>query len=509
MLRKTVSLGNLGGPLQIPSPIADLAGDTTSDGYANLSFLEDTNTPWVRLMVTWNFFWPNPPLASQSSGKYGYPAPRPSPSNPNNVPQVNAQLFDLDANLYLAKTATVTVNGKQTPAPRKVILTIFQGYPKWLNGTEPASNTESANTCENAVLPPDNVLMMPTRKPPNGTAFQPTDFMYSRWIHFLIFRYHPRNQFRRSPTDLDEFGFPFKDIWIDALELVNEPNLSNPAGTTFPNGKKKSGLIPVAESTARMMLTAQSVKTDLNNRFRKSGVGIKLLGPASAGLDPKNGFARDVIKRMVRMNRGKPIHDRDFGWSHHNYEDMQQIAVTIARLGPFLELLGPVAQFASLFYGGGTQNLRNILTGKWLGWGERGSRGSFDTDPFIFLTEGGGRLDSLDHALGLSTSVPDVNTDSAHRGSSLENRLKQLQRYCVGGTADALLGGAGRGVEMFTNFLFFDNAFAAGQPPGTHFLTNLSGLCDEYGLGTTPLTLDETAVDYERPAYGAWKKFGL
>lgn len=86
---------------------------------------------------------------------------------------------------------------------------------------------------------------------------------------------------------------------------------------------------------------------------------------------------------------------------------------------------------------------------------------------------------------------------------------KRLQMYSVGGAADALQGGTGAGVEMLTNFLFFDD-----------YVTNFSGLCDQYAPGRTCPPFDstaakpcpepnETAGQYERPVYAAWKNFGL
>ncbi len=51
---------------------------------------------------------------------------------------------------------------------------------------------------------------------------------------------------------------------------------------------------------------------------------------------------------------------------------------------------------------------------------------------------------------------------------------------------------------MFTNFLFFDDIGG-----------NFSGLCDQYYLSRQPpASQNETALQYERPVYGAWKDFG-
>ncbi len=490
MLRKCVSLGNLGLAIKgFDSDIADLYGPRTASdpshpgGYSNLSFLEDSETPWVRLFVVWSFFWPNPPAPFGESSSAPYQSP--VPSSAQNYNQVLAQLRDLDRNIQTAKTAG-----------RKVILTTL-GYPKWLNGTDPSSVTEIVLVGPNAVLPPDSVLMMPAATPPGGRmAFLPTDFMYSRWIHDLILRYHPRSPFRPTP-----------DTWIDALELVNEPNSSFPAGSRPPMVNKALSATP-SHSTALMMRTAQSVKTHLNNAY---GGGMKLLGPATGDSDGLTGsadprvFTADVIDELTGDGR-QPIVDRDFGWSHHNYADVELIGQTLSGLGslpdPVLKRLAP------LFYGPKTQQVRGILDGKWFGWGTEG-----DPDPLLFLTEGGARLESL---IPGHKHLGDLNTDySARPPRDPEAYRKQLQKYSVGGAAQALRSvssgglrkpfggvgvgvGVGAGVQMFTNFLFFDNSGAV-----------FSGLCDQYGPGRKPPASNETASQYMRPAYAAWKKFGL
>ncbi len=484
MLRKCVSLGNLGLAVKgFDSAIADLYGPASAGdpdhpgGYTNLSFLEDSNTPWVRLFVVWGFFWPNPPAPYGESASAPYRSPL--PSNAMNYRQVLAQRRDLDANIQAAKRAG-----------RKVILTTL-GYPQWLNGTNPRSVTEIVVIAPNAVLPPDSVLMMPTATPPDGrAAFLPTDFMYSRWIHELIVRYHPHSPFRPSP-----------DTWIDALELANEPNSSFPPGSQ-PPAVNKATSASTAHSTALMMRTAQSVKTHLNIAY---GGGVKLLGPASGDSDGLTGqadpraFTAAVIDELTAAG-AQPIIDRDFGWSHHNYSDVELIGQTLAGLGPLPESI--MKQLAPLLYGPKTQQVRGILDGKWFGWSTEG-----DPDPAIFLTEGGAPLEAL---IPGHRHIVDPNTEySARPPRDREAYRKVLQKYSVGGAVMALRSaspgafgnpfpGAGAGVQMFTNFLFFDNAGA-----------DFSGLCDQYRPAMKPPRPNETAAQYMRPVYGAWKEFGL
>ncbi len=470
-LRKSVSLGNLGSAFDQNDPVADLYGPTTLDGYSSLSFLEDTGTNWVRLFVSWNLLWPNPPAPPGSRSSKPYPSPTPLPQN---AAQVAHQINDLDTNIALAKAAK-----------RKVVVTPY-GFPKWLNGTDPRSTTEIVYSDENFVLPADSVLMTPTGRPPNGLKFYvPTDLMYSRFVHDLMLRYHPGNPNRPVPA-----------ASIDAFELVNEPNLLTPHGAK----PRTNATARQAHSTALMMRTAQSLKTRLNRMFRRSGKALFLLGPATADTGNWSAFSTDLINDLTNNGR-KPVRDRDFGWSHHNYRDVEQIGQALGRL-PFNAAL--YKRLAPSLYGPRTQRLRRILNGKWFGWGTTG-----DPDPRIFLTEGGARLEHMPGWPPTVNGQPDPDPNAHYPPEAPSNPAatqKRLQAYSVGGSAVALKrtppGQAGRGVEMFTNFLFFDD-----------FGANYSGLCDQYALARDrfggPAPRNETSGEEERPSYANWKTFGL
>lgn len=385
-LRKCVSLGDAGTPFDSGNPslpgdpeLVQLYGRTTlpspsaPKGYDNLMFLEDTNTQWVRLFVSWHYMWPNPPAPLDETSAIPYPAAFPmDPVNGPyvNIPQVYYQLMLLDANILAAKNAK-----------KSVILTTVH-YPKWLNQTSmlspsapPYQYHEQGTALGNGVLPPDNVLLpLNTTTPPEGRKrFIPTDFMYHRWINFLIYRYH-----RNSPEHNPPYFAPAKGTYIDALELVNEPNISDGAGATCSVAtgnctSSPSQLASRPQSTVLMMRTAQKLNQSYNkNPLFASPPGqsrqpLKLLGPALAGYDATDGshpkgskydvkstFTYQVIHGLVKANGGKPIHDSNFGWSHHNYEDVEMIGNAISRLSmgkgnPFSESF--LAALASLFYG--------------------------------------------------------------------------------------------------------------------------------------------------------------
>jgi hypothetical protein len=311
--------------------------------------------------------------------------------------------------------------------------------------------------------------------------------MYARWVHNIMLRYHPAGP--RTPG-----------VSIDTFELVNEPNGQQ-------TGAARDGT-PRWKSTALMMQTAQSLKDHLNTAFRKKDPGAKqlfLLGPATSDRKGWASFSKKVINKLTHDNGGKPIHDPTFGWAHHNYTDVEEIAKDLYQLKALYqtdpqEFANLALFFAALDYGPRTQHLRRILKGKWRGWGTSG-----DPQPRVFLTEGGARLNAMPHFSGSPNK--DYSTNPPSDPAAF---YKQLQMYAVGGAADALkktglyfgrIPADGRGVQMFTNFLFFDD-----------YGGNYSGLCDQYAPspfhygGAAP---NESSGQYERPVYPIWHQFGL
>lgn len=504
MLRKNVSFGNLGqGPLTknhktYGDSVTDLYAPMTKDGYTNGSFVTNSNSQWVRLFVDWNFCWPNPPSAPANPKTTPYSAPLATPGK--NQAQVAAQFEDLNRNINYAKRKG-----------RKVILTT-DFFPKWVNGQDPGSTSETAVYPPNGVMPADNALMLPTSTPPNGTQFEPSDFMYFLWIYTLMYLYHPSNPSR---------PFQAQGASIDALELVNEPNLYTPStsGTAL------------SHSTAVMMHTAQYVKSYFNTGYQAYYQKNKLpgfsplflLGPATAEATNRQGqtwqsFVTDVIAAMLSLYPyGSAVMDRDFGWSHHNYPDVENIGIKFRHVKDVLDaegLLIPPATIermiktiAPKLYGKGTQQCRALLGTQWQGWGQTSDPG--DADPTIFLTEGGCRMYTMPQfTKPRSATYPHGAGNQANPTYDAKGKItrnpavyqRELQRISVGGAADALQqrGGIGQGIEMLTNFLFFDN-------PGAY-----SGLCDRYtGARVPPSSQKLTAAEYERPSYSAWKKFGL
>ncbi|MDQ6803828.1 MAG: hypothetical protein M3065_02420 [Actinomycetota bacterium] len=336
-----------------------------------------------------------------------------------------AQIHDMNTNINAAHAAGV-----------QVILT-SDHFPKWLS--DPTSNTEPSITAPNAIFPADRALMLPTAK----TPFQRTDFQYYQWVLFLMLMYHPGNPNRLALAE---------GASIDAFELVNEPNLVLKVSGQGPNSTL------AAHKTALMMTTARSVVDHYNRLWGKQGT-LALLGPATAGSGNWQGFTRQLISDLT--NGGKtPVRDRNFGWSHHNYHDVENIGNGIASLDQQLNTFGPITSpplfnrdavyrsIARYLYGSGTQQLRGILdppspgfpdlpglphTELWYGAGSSG-----DPDPKVWLTEGGCRLDQMPHfsdpppvgAGGDPNALYDTNGNLTSVPAAFQ---RQLQLYAVGG----------------------------------------------------------------------------
>ncbi|MDQ2758934.1 MAG: hypothetical protein M3Y17_00465 [Actinomycetota bacterium] len=140
---------------------------------------------------------------------------------------------------------------------------------------------------------------------------------------------------------------------------------------------------------------------------------------------------------------------------------------------------------ASLLYGHHTQTVRDIIRGSLFGAGNQ-------AHPRIWLTEGGARLS---YVAGFKKPKKSKKEDTSPNTD--QRAAKSAQQIAVGVAAEALkqtgARGAGRGVEMFTQFLFYD------EPPSAKFPC---GLLNSYAQG-------ETSTQEKRPAYSSWKYWRL
>lgn len=402
-IRKCVSLGGLGSVAVAGAPVS--VADLTYG--ANAGDLIRTRTPWVRLFAQWDFFAPF----------------KTSLTNPNDA-QFRAMQLDLDKNIASAKR----VRG------HKVILTT-RGFP----GTSNTSPRGAWIPDEGLQSHQYSYLQAPYLHVPTSPTPQPLDGPYWQWVTYLMDRYHPNN-ISGNPVVRGQRAS------IDYFEVINEPNYEIGPGPVAP------------QRTALMFKTAYTAVLSVNGKYR--GQPIRLLGPATSDSTRTNpahpdyrGFTRDLLNELKALSF--PLNSGIFGWSHHNYKAVENIARAIAPMPASLvnELVNVSRQRhqrhpdkltpIDKLYGPSTQNVRNILRSYgWRGWGTSGQH------PQLFLTEGGVRLNAITYPLRVLSK-------------------NQLQAAAVGIAAELLAthrGGTatrpepGQGVEMFTNFLFYSES---------------------------------------------------
>ncbi|MDQ6803668.1 MAG: hypothetical protein M3065_01600 [Actinomycetota bacterium] len=388
--------------------------------------MKATHTLWVRLFAQWDYF-----------------APRSTSLNNPNDSQFVAMQKGLDTDIKAAKSIT----------GQKVILTT-RGFPgtsatppprgAWIPDEGPQPNNQYSF--------PQPQYLMPSVSPTPPALDGP----YAQWLMYLMDRYHPSNP---NP--------PVRGASIDYLEVVNEPNQEIGPGSA------------AVHATALMFNTAHSAAVSVNAKY--PGQPIRLLGPATADSrippSPQQGYKAftEALLDELQALPGVGFHSKIFGWSHHNYRAVEHIAFALTGMSAgmitaLVDVSRRIHQSSpntitpmDKFYGGSTQNVRNILRGRWFGWGTSGQ------NPQLWLTEGGARL-----------------------GTEWVHGDKQLQAVAVGAAAEVLgthrggtasLAEPGQGVEMFTNFLFYSER------------GNDSGLRNPAPGGA------------KRPVYGSWTQF--
>ncbi len=268
---------------------------------ANRRFYAETSTPWVRLWADWPVLQPQRTAAPDFSR--------------------------LDEDIAGARA-----DG------RKVMLTAWR-FPRWANGTDTLTSAEDA------------AHQLADRIEPGGDPAQRKDLTFklpadlsfgsdwARWIDTLLGRYGAA---------------------IDALELLNEPNLQ-----LWPQ-------IGVADAVARMMATAQTVAASHLTR-------PLLVGPATsdAAGDSRLRTSYDTFTPALldRLDAIGFSADPSFAWSHHSYADVE----------------GDLAGAEN-----GAGRVRGLLAGRWAGWPAGDA-----VSPGLLVTETGARLDRIAALYGL------------------------------------------------------------------------------------------------------------
>jgi hypothetical protein len=551
-LRKCVSMSTHGsstpmvvnGQATLGSPdVANLFAIETTNGWTNASCLEATGTQWVRIFVEWNYFCPNAPTAphqavTKGTGVSTLGTNPVKGSGQSSSSQALTQPWGFPDILGVANRASVALCYKEVAANIAAaraagahVILAMKFFPRWVSGSDPAANAEPIICNLNNVMPPDNALAFYTGSstPPNGSSFEPTDYAFYFWLVNLINLYHPASPNRPAAA---------QGQYVDAIEICNEPNFYYPAGTTSFAAPAQGGGESLAQSTALMMATAQQANAQMNASFgatlsargqSSQFASLRLLGPALADSDsptishpfgptgPKLlgavAFAEVLLDALAQFSFN--FDDKLFGWSMHNYGDIEAIgwkyslllnryfagaqsggAKKLAAVQEISDALAPAV--TPHFFGGHGRQFRTMLAkAKWRGWGD-------GAGPTIFMTEGGCRINRMpgynSHGGVDSSADPDANFTTGAVPAAFQ---RELQRVSIGGAAHTLsmrTRAYGLGVGMLTNFLFFDASRT------TCFST---GLLDQYGPNQLPAQANVTLDTYARPAFDVWRRFGF
>ena len=386
-LRRCVSLGSSG----VGSP-------GSNQDYANNSaFFRETGTRWVRFWADWVVLQPESHLApNKGSGAYRVSA------LDRQIAQANAE-------------------GLQ------VIVTVWR-FPRWANGT--ASLTASQDSTYQL---PDRIAQGgdPARR--KALEFKvPSDLStgsaFGRFLDFLIARYNSGN--------------PARPGTVAALEVCSEPNLQmwpqqGPSTTTNPYDP---GPTTIHQRVAKMFQTAQSINT-------RHGSRMLMLGPGTADRtgDTRMGtsYASSTTRLLQQLTSLSFRPGAKFGWSHHNYTDIEYDQGAGSSLGRTTNRAAHV---------------RRLLTGAWAGWPTANAAA-----PGLALTEGGARLEKIQSVYGL--------TDAA--------AILAKQAALLKTNWDRMFAGAdGAGIEILSWYLFYTDPYFD------------DGLCDYSGN--------------RRPAFTTW-----
>ncbi len=387
-LRRCVSLGSSG----VGSP------GSNQDYANNAAFFRETGTRWVRFWADWVVLQPEssyPP--DQGSGAFRVKA------LDRQVAQANAE-------------------------GRDVMLTVWR-FPRWANGTA------SLTAAQDAVYQLHDRISQggdPARR--KALEFKvPVDLSttsrFGRFLEFLIARYNSGN--------------PNRPGTVAALEVCSEPNLQmwpqqGPSPTTNPYDE---GSVTIQAPVARMFETAQI----LNRRY---GSRMLLLGPGNADRtgDTRTGtsYTSATTKLLDRLAQIAFRPDARFGWSHHNYTDVEYDQGIGSSLGRTTNRAAHV---------------RRLLANRWPGW----PSGNAAT-PGVALTEGGCRLEKIRSVYGLTDTAQIL----AKQAALLQSNWNRMY-----------LGADGAGIEMLSWYLFHTDPYFD------------AGLCDYNGT--------------KRAAYTAWR----
>jgi hypothetical protein len=327
------------------------AGATQSYG-TNRRFYSQTRTPWVRLWADWAQLQPDAALPPAMSA--------------------------LDEEIAQAKA-----DG------RYVMLTAWR-FPRWANGTSSILD-DTAYQLQDRVAPggdPGRRKDLTFKLPPDLGPESP----WGLWIDFLLGRYGSS---------------------IDALEIVNEPNLQHwpqHGPSPDPASPFDAGPLTIDAAVADMIQTATTLAARHDNPPLIVAPATSDVSGESRTVTGYDTFTRALLDRLA---------ERDFdpgpqvAWSHHNYTDVE----------------GDL--------GGGDNRLaqvRRLLERRWTGWPHGDA-----ARPGVLVTESGARVTKVAKTFGL----PDAGSARRKQADLLERSWRRLAS-----------GPEGAGVGLLCLYLF-------------------------------------------------------
>jgi len=335
----------------------------------NAGYFADTRTPWIRMWADWPSLQPHPDFAPDD------------PASPGHW-----RLVALDEQIRLANARGL-----------KVLLLPYR-FPTWVNGTAALSARKDGD--EEIAFRHDERMSEASWERYLRARRRPADPPRRRALEYLL----PEDAYGPAGAWAGFFAFLYARYhagrrgsgpWVDAFELVNEPNLQ-----LWPQPG-------IAREIAQLVRTAQGVSA-------RHAHSTLMLAPSISDDDaPSNrlytrydDFVPAFLDELAIL--GYLAHSNQ-AWSHHNYTDVER-RQTRTR----------------------TQLIRGLLAGRWTGYAEGGRA------PTVFVTEGGARL----------RQMPALYPDEDPR---------QAQAKCLrdAWALHARGGGAGAGVAMLAQYLLY------------------------------------------------------
>lgn len=421
-----------------PTDPSQLEGQDLLDwNQSNIGLLKESGTTWVKLWVDWATLEPYSPAQLLAMSNDARTEVRDYADAVKG--RKEAILKNLDMQIRTAHKEKL-----------QVILTIHHSYPLWASYANPNLHLPlPPNPSRDALVPGCDALckIAHDRKRRDPFAKVPMDLgitgPWAVWIRALVERYGLTKAKIDSSREICSQNFLEPGCsdylnYVDFLEIVNEPNY-----TLWPQRSpdKKSGRMVIARDVAQMFRTSKTILEWLNLILIEHGqldggaTTLNLLGPATADYTITNyrrtsydEFNSELLRHLQGFTPG-----RNFGWSHHNYGDVEGA-------NGYANKFGRTKSNAN-----STAGTRRLMVGKWAGW-PSGNR----QNPEILITESGARLDVVAKKWKLSLSnVPILKFQQA---SLVGENFNQMDKSSLG-----------KGVAMVNNYLTYtDPAYDTG-----------------------------------------------